>query len=318
MESEVSRWLSSISCGFDLKHLVKDFEDRGFTTKASLKYVESSDLDVLFPSPLKLSYAQKKILLKEIEQLSSKDITQEPSAGTQNPSAHAAQVPSTSQGCASEYRESSQSASFLAKKQERFSDDIQFLEARISSAKHEYTRLQQKTNERAAPKRAKTCSNCHLTWHQKKHCKNPTCPGITQCSLQSKHPEIKSEIAELQDLIKDLEKRSEKAKNECMNFKAAREKASNSFFAIMRPRLRKRNPMKYAGTDRLLLDRDLMTLKKALNNKIPVGEENDWRLQFIIEEFRRTNIVPFELTPGSLTSQDVLKSTSSRRLAFPQ
>ena len=55
MESEVSRWLSSISCGFDLKHLAKDFEDRGFTTKASLKYVESSDLNVLFPSLLKLS-----------------------------------------------------------------------------------------------------------------------------------------------------------------------------------------------------------------------------------------------------------------------
>ena len=181
------------------QHLAKDFEDRGFTTKASLKYVESSDLNVLFPSPLKLSYAQKKILLKEIEQLSSKDITQEPSAGTQSTSAHAAQVPSTSQGCASESRESSQSASFLAKKQESFSDGIQFLEARISSAKNEYTWLQQKGNEyeRAAPKRAKTCSNCRLTGHQKRHCKNPTCPGISQCSLQSKHPEIKSEIAEL-------------------------------------------------------------------------------------------------------------------------
>lgn len=95
-------------------------------------------------------------------------------------------------------------------------------------------------------------------------------------------------------------------------------KQVTAFFAIMRPRLRKSNPMKYVGTDRLLLDRDLMTLKKALNNKIPVGEENDWRLQFIIEEFRRRNIVPFELTPGSLTSQDVLKSTSSPRLAFPQ
>ena len=242
MESEVSRWLSSISCGFDLKHLAKDFEDRGFTTKASLK------------------------------------------------------------------------------KQESFSDEIQFLEARISSAKHEYTRLQQKANEyeRAAPKRAKTCSNCHLTGHQKRYCKNPTCPGISQYSLQSKHLEVKSEIAELQTLIKDLEKRSEKAKSEFMNFKAAREKASNSFFAIMRPRLRKSNRIKYAGNDRLLLNRDLMTLKKALNNNIPVGEENDWRLQFIIEEFRRRNIVPFQLTPGILTSQDVLKSTSSRRLAFPQ
>ena len=58
-----------------------------------------------------------------------------------------------------------------------------------------------------------------------------------QVPNKSKHPEIKAEIAELQGLIKDLEKRSEKSKSEFMNFKEAREKASNSLFAIMRPRL---------------------------------------------------------------------------------
>ena len=57
--SEVSRWLSSISCGLDFTHLANDFEERGFTTKLSLKYVESSDLDAFFPSPRKLSYTQK-------------------------------------------------------------------------------------------------------------------------------------------------------------------------------------------------------------------------------------------------------------------
>lgn len=76
--------------------------------------------------------------------------------------------------------------------------------------------------------------------------------------------------------------------------------------------------MKYAGTDRLILDRDLMTLKKALNNKVPVGEENDWRLPMIIKEFIRRNIAPFQPEPGSLTPQDALKPTSSRRLNFPQ
>ena len=312
MQSEISTWLSSIPCGLDLKYLAKDFEDRGFTTKESLKYIDSSDLDVLFPSPLKLSHAKKKILLKEIEQLSSKDISQEPFGGTKTQSAaHVA------------HSAESSSTSFLAKKEERFSDDIQFLEARIPSAKQEYTRLQQQVGDydRMAPKRAKTCSNCHLTGHQKRHCKNQTCPGISQCSLQCKHPEIKAEIAELQGLIKDLEKRSEKSKNEFLNFKAAKEKASNSFFAIMRPRLRKSNPMKYAGTDRLILDRDLMTLKKALNNKIPVGEENDWQLPLIIEEFARRNIQPLQLAPavapGSETlTHDVSKPTSSRRLDF--
>ena len=64
-------------------------------------------------------------------------------------------------------------------------------------------------------------------------------------------------------------------------------------------------------------DRD----KKALINKIPVGEENDWKLPLIIEEFARRNIQPLQLAPavapGSETlAYDVSKSTSSRRLDF--
>ena len=106
MQSELSKWLSSIPCGLDFKYLAKDFEDRGFTTKESLKYIDCSDLNVLFPSPLKLSYAKKKILLKEIEQLSNKDITQEPFGGTKTQSAaHTAD-------CAKS------STSFLGKKEE--------------------------------------------------------------------------------------------------------------------------------------------------------------------------------------------------------
>ena len=108
MQSEISTWLSSIPCGLDLKYLAKDFEDRGFTTKESLKYIDSSDLDVLFPSPLKLSYAKKKILLKEIEQLSNKDITQEPFGGTKTQSA--AHIADSAES----------STSFLAKKRNAF------------------------------------------------------------------------------------------------------------------------------------------------------------------------------------------------------
>ena len=63
-------------------------------------------------------------------------------------------------------------------------------------------------------------------------------------------------------------------------------------------------------------DRD----KKALNNKIPVGEENDWKLSLIIEEFARRNIQPLQLAPAVAPSEtlahDVSKTTSSRRLDF--
>ena len=61
--------------------------------------------------------------------------------------------------------------------------------------------------------------------------------------------------------------------------------------------------------------------KKALNNKIPVREESDWKLPLIIEEFARRNIQPLQLAPavmpGSETqTHDVSKSTSRRRLDF--
>ena len=75
-------------------------------------------MDVLFPSPLKLSYAKKKILLKETEQLPNKDITEEPFGGTKTQSA--AHIADSAES----------STSFLAKKEESFSDDVRFLEAR--------------------------------------------------------------------------------------------------------------------------------------------------------------------------------------------
>ena len=75
-------------------------------------------------------------------------------------------------------------------------------------------------------------------------------------------------------MVKDLEKRQEKSKNEFDIFKAARERAASSFFAVMRPRLRKQNHIKYV--DRSALDKDLMILKKVLGNKIPLDERMDW------------------------------------------
>lgn len=164
------------------------------------------------------------------------------------------------------------------------------------SAKEQYIRLQQQADkyDQIATKRTKVCSNCHLPGHNKGNCKNQACCSIENCNLRSKHSEIKSAMTELQQQIGSLEKKSEKSKNEFLAFKAARDKACNSFFAIMRPRLKKQNVMKYAGTDQILLDRDLMTLKKALNNnKVPVNESDDWRLPMIIEEFKM-NMVTFQ------------------------
>ena len=56
----------------------------------------------------------------------------------------------------------------------------------------------------------------------------------------------------------------------------------------MRPRLKCQNPAKYL--DRGALDRDLMVLQRALQNKVPVDEGLDWRLPGIIEEYKRGNV----------------------------
>ena len=63
------------------------------------------------------------------------------------------------------------------------------------------------------------------------------------------------------------------AKNETEVFNASSQRAKSSFFAIMRPRLRKQNRAKYF--ERSALDRDLMILQRALKNKVPLNESND-------------------------------------------
>ena len=66
--------------------------------------------------------------------------------------------------------------------------------------------------------------------------------------------------------------------------------SKSSFFAVIRPQLKCQNPAKYV--DRGALDRDLMVLQRALQNKVPGDEANDWRLPSIIEEYKRGNVYP--------------------------
>ena len=93
------------------------------------------------------------------------------------------------------------------------------------------------------------------------------------CKLKDKHPELLNDIRTLQRELKELEQKCAKAKNEMEVFNASRQRVKSSFFAIMRPRLRKQNPAKYF--ERSALDRDLMILQQALKNKVPLDESND-------------------------------------------
>lgn len=70
-------------------------------------------------------------------------------------------------------------------------------------------------------------------------------------------------------------------------------KLSQVFFAIMRPHLRKENAATYL--DRSALDRDLMILQRALQNKVPLEETYDWRLPSIIKEYKHGIVDPLRV-----------------------
>jgi len=105
---------------------------------------------------------------------------------------------------------------------------------------------------------------------------------MNKCGVSEKHTESKSEIQELQKLIRDLVKKEAKAADELRLFKLAKERSSNNFFAIMRPRLRKQ-----VGVDRFALDKDLIILRNIFNNKVPLDDSKDWQMPFLIEQYQR-------------------------------
>ena len=111
---------------------------------------------------------------------------------------------------------------------------------------------------------------------------------VNFCHNREKHPEFRGEIKDLKKVVKEQEKKQEKAESEFNVFKAARERAANSFFNVMRPRLRKQNYIKYV--DKSALDKDILILKKALANKIPLNEDADWEFPYIIERQKRANV----------------------------
>lgn len=82
--------------------------------------------------------------------------------------------------------------------------------------------------ENGSAEQQKLSTFCHTAGH--KYSKGP-CKGISFYNNHDKHPEVRAEIQ--QQVVKGLVKRQEKSKNEFNIFKAARERAASSFFAVM-------------------------------------------------------------------------------------
>ena len=182
-----------------------------------------------------------------------------------------------------------QSTTYLEKKSGELTENLSIIQTQIKSAtdqleivRNQYEQASSKANGRRA---GKLCTRCHQPGHYRACCSNPICMDMNNCGASEKHPESKIEITELRKLIKDLQKKEAKASEELQSFKLAKERSVNSFFAVMRPRLRRQNEGRYV--DRFSSDKDLILLKKTFNNKIPLDTSRDWEMPFLIARYRR-------------------------------
>lgn len=181
----------------------------------------------------------------------------------------------------------------LDSKQKELSEGLMILRIQITSAKEELAKLKEHDRNYLSLSaiRGRLCTVCHIAGHTKTTCTNEPCLDVNICKVRDKHPEEKAKMHELQSEIKQLEKQFAEEEANVKSLSNARERAKNSFFAVMRPRLRSQNLVKYGSGKRIQLDRDLLVLQKALNNKIPEwSEDEDWRLPQIIEQFQNTQL----------------------------
>ena len=101
--------------------------------------------------------------------------------------------------------------------------------------------------------------------------------------MKDKHPEVAKSLGEAQKMVATLKKkfRNRKTNPRAIHVADAKQqKSRESFFVVMRPRLKRFNPIRFLK--RQDLDKDLMYLQRVLGNKIP-PESDDWRLRYMIE-----------------------------------
>lgn len=311
--TEVFLWLKSLSPSMKLERLSPEFETRGFRSRRSLAYVQTEDLDSFFPSPTKLLLAERRILEGELNKIKAENNGQsthrEPKRLNVLPSAITAEelMRETSQPYLPEAAANSTGPidpvnpipqtfhSPLDRRAIELSENLKILEVQVQSAKSHLQGKQKVLDDlpKAHERRGKVCAICHTSGHNRAKCNEVPCHDVNFCKLKDKHPELLNDIRTLQRELKELEQKYAKAKNETDVFNASRQRAKSSFFAIMRPRLRKQNPAKYL--ERSALDRDLMILQRALKNKVPLDESNDWRLPNVIEEYKHGIVDPLRV-----------------------
>lgn len=112
-----------------------------------------------------------------------------------------------------------------------------------------------------------TCTHCHFRGHRRSSCRMQTCTSYLQCGMLLYHPEHRKMQNEVDHTIKSLRVQLKKKNDELSAVRAVGERTRMSFFAIMRPRLKDLDPIKYSR--RHVIDRDLRYLGAACNHRIP-------------------------------------------------
>ena len=286
--SEVKQWLMSIGIP-GIERLADEFESRGFLTRKSLQYLQDGDLDYIFSSSKSLLLAEKRALDHELRQLKLK---------SQEPGSTAHLMPKQLQFSSNEPQiwpaegETAKAASNsnsttirkihspLYRRKQELVENVSFLEAQISSAEDHLAKLKGENDLLQTVSRGRICSHCHQSGHNRNNCRGIACDSHTKCKLKDKHPELGKSISETQKKLTVLRKNKETAKQSLEQFMLQLQRLRGNFFAVMRPGLKRLNPVKYLN--RQELDKDLLYLHKALENKVP-PESEDWRLPYLID-----------------------------------
>ena len=189
----------------------------------------------------------------------------------------------------------SETRGFRSRRSLAYVQTEELLEVQVQSAKSHLQGKQKMLDDlpKAQEQRGKVCAISHTSGHNRAKCNELPCHDVNFCKLKDKHPELLNDIRTLQRELKELEQKYAKAKNETEVFNASRQRAKSSFFKIMRPRLWNQNPAKYL--ERSALDRDLVILQRALKNRVPLNERNDWRLPSVNEKYRHGIVDPLRV-----------------------
>lgn len=312
--SEVKKWLLEIGLP-GLERLSKEFESRGFSTRKSLEYLEDGDLDYIFASPgEKLLLAEKRAITKELQRVrASSAINNLSNAGPRKQLDFKQSFDQQNQVPPAHFPEEPQPSTKtpLDNRAQELSESIRLLEVQVMSAEQHVQKLKAEENSLETASRGRICSLCHQVGHNRNRCRGTACESHLSCRLKDKHPELKKDISEGQKIVTSLKKNLNNARQELEQFQFQLTRARGNFFAIMRPRLKQIDPIKYLH--RQALDKDLLILQRVLGKNIP-PETDDWKLAHIIECYKRSCTPYYTLTSneaGAAPTSQQQPTTSS-------